>query len=254
VESRAGRPEAGRTCSAFIGLFAPRCHSGYDAIVLPTIRGNLVDQRKLDPVNEDDSIRYLSPSIRMQLIIPHSASSSKHLVTCRLQSRLWQHWGKNQTIRQMSYLPNGTRRHRYALWTGDGINHSIGLSVDSKFVAGDPDALTLLAIVSMLPAGTEQSHMRWWAPTLRNRARAITTLREAALIVDRVAPGSNVISVLPVIQSYMRQTDHIKSVRQDVQKACCRFIRDHKSEPNSSKFKADLSALRVKRQTCKLFF
>ena len=63
-----------------------------------------------------------------------------------------------------------------------------------------------LKFLSMLPAGANHPHLDWWAPTLKNRARAIATLSDAALIVDRDLGESRgtMISVIPVVQSYMQ--------------------------------------------------
>jgi hypothetical protein len=112
----------------------------------------------------------------------------------------------------------------------EGINHCISLSVNSKLVVDNPEALELLATLSMLPAGTDRRHLDWWAPTLKNRAGAIATLSDAALIVDRDLGESRgiMISVIPVVQSYMQRSDRVsKTVRKNVQEACFKFVLDH---------------------------
>ena len=127
----------------------------------------------------------------------------------------------------------------------EGMNHCISLSVDSDYVAGNEDALALLATLSMLPAGTDQRHFEWWAPSLKNRAKAVATLNEAALVMHRDdGEGSALISVLPVVQSYMHQGDRTSdAIRQNVQAACYQFVNKHKSSPGDPTFMDDLKAL-----------
>jgi tetratricopeptide (TPR) repeat protein len=126
----------------------------------------------------------------------------------------------------------------------EGMNHCISLSVDSKLVSDNPEALTLLATLSMLPAGTDHHYLDWWAPTLKNKAGAIATLSDAALIVDRELGECVMISVLPVVQSFMRQSDRIsETVRNHVQEACYKFACGHKSSPGEPTFKDDVVAL-----------
>ena len=127
-----------------------------------------------------------------------------------------------------------------------GMDHCIGLSVNSTLVTDNPEALILLATLSMLPAGTNHRHLNWWAPSLGNRARAIATLRDAALVVDRESgdPRSVVTSVLPVVQSYMQQSGRIsETVRHGVRAACYKYVCKHKSSPGDTTFTHDAAAL-----------
>jgi tetratricopeptide (TPR) repeat protein len=128
----------------------------------------------------------------------------------------------------------------------EGMNHCIGLSVDSKLVTDNPDALTLLAILSMLPAGTTHRHLDWWAQTLKKKAGAIATLSDAALVIDKDLGESRgvMISILPVVQSYMHQSNRISStVRKIVQEACFKFVRDHRSKADDPRYKNHSAAL-----------
>jgi tetratricopeptide (TPR) repeat protein len=128
----------------------------------------------------------------------------------------------------------------------EAMDHSIGLSVSSKLVADNPEALTLLATLSMLPAGTKYGHLKWWAHILKNRAGAIATLSDTALIVDRdLREGRGVlISVIPVVQSYMHQNNRIPAtVRKNTQAACYKFILDHDAPAGDPKFNDHFAAL-----------
>jgi tetratricopeptide (TPR) repeat protein len=99
----------------------------------------------------------------------------------------------------------------------------------------------------MLPAGTTHSHLDWWAPQLGNKkTAAISALSNVALIVDTELPADDsevLISVLPVVQSYMQRDRISPAVRDTVRDASYKFVLDHKSSPGDPSFKDDLSIL-----------
>ena len=65
------------------------------------------------------------------------------------------------------------------------MDQSIRLSVESDLVQRNPDAIILLAILSLLPAGTTNENLRWWAPEIKSMIpSAIATLLQAALLVE----------------------------------------------------------------------
>ncbi|KAK7035678.1 hypothetical protein R3P38DRAFT_603344 [Favolaschia claudopus] len=125
------------------------------------------------------------------------------------------------------------------------MDETIRLSMERGVVKSNPEALRLLAILSMLPAGTTGYNLRWWAPKLASPSAAVQTLRAAALIEQGDGPFSAArIFVRPTIQSYMSQQNRISAeVRGQVHEACYRFVLDHKSIPDDRKFKDDLTAL-----------
>jgi tetratricopeptide (TPR) repeat protein len=140
----------------------------------------------------------------------------------------------------------GTGMISHSEFREGSMDKSISLSVDSKLVTQNPDALTLLAVLSMLPAGTTNKNLDWWAPTLKSKLGALATLRKAALIID-LKPDpkeESVFFVLPVVQSYMK---HGKRISQDVQNtvrsACYKFIVEHNSIPGQASFHDDAAAL-----------
>ncbi|KAJ7801571.1 hypothetical protein B0H14DRAFT_3885024 [Mycena olivaceomarginata] len=112
-------------------------------------------------------------------------------------------------------------------------------------VKSNPQSLTLLAILSMLPAGTIGNHLHWWAPTLTSLPAAVETLRLAALIEKDDGPfATSRIFVRPTIQAYMAHQDRIPAkVRDQVHDACYKFVLDHKSISDDHKFKDDLTVL-----------
>ncbi|KAJ7255065.1 hypothetical protein B0H12DRAFT_1323261 [Mycena haematopus] len=126
------------------------------------------------------------------------------------------------------------------------MDDTIALSME-RGVSSDPNALRLLAVLSMLPAGTTGDNLlKWWAPTIRTSTHAaVKTLRTAALIEQNHGPFvTSRIFVRPTIQSYMSHQDRILvEVREQVHDACYDFVLRHKSIPDDHKFKADLEAL-----------
>ncbi|KAJ7801710.1 hypothetical protein B0H14DRAFT_1673971 [Mycena olivaceomarginata] len=125
------------------------------------------------------------------------------------------------------------------------MDKTIGLSMEREAVKSNPQALTLLAILAMLPAGTIGNHLDWWAPTLTSLPAAVETLRLAALIEKDDGPfATSRIFVRPTIQAYMAHQDRIPAkVREQVHDACYKFVLNHKSIPDDHKFKDDLTAL-----------
>ncbi|KAF7333661.1 hypothetical protein MSAN_02409200 [Mycena sanguinolenta] len=126
------------------------------------------------------------------------------------------------------------------------MDETIRLSMERSVVQSNPEAFTLLAILSMLPAGTTGQNLSWWAPTVTSLLAAVGTLRKAALIEfegDRHFETSRVF-VRPTIQSYMGHQDRISAeIRDQVHDACYNFVLRHKSIPDDHKFKADLEAI-----------
>ena len=93
------------------------------------------------------------------------------------------------------------------------MNRSIGLSVESDLVKRNPNAVLLLAILSLLPAGTTKENLHWSAPELKMSMilTAIATLSQAALTVENRRENSPtpVLFVIPVVQSFMQQQNRI---------------------------------------------
>ena len=131
----------------------------------------------------------------------------------------------------------------------NNMNRSISLSVDSHLVKDDPDAVHLLATLSLLPSGTTRDNLRYWAPNLGSTSRAIATLSRAALLqtsnhTQSSTSESQILFVLPVIQSYML---HQNRVHEDLQKhmrsACCEYVLRHTCRYWDPNFNAQSAAL-----------
>ena len=111
------------------------------------------------------------------------------------------------------------------------MDKSIRLSVESDLVKRNPHAVLLLAILSLLPAGTTKENLRWWAPEIESMIpSAIATLSQAALLVDnrQENSASPVLFVVPVVQSFMQQQNRItQEVRKHVHLLCCEYVLAH---------------------------
>jgi tetratricopeptide (TPR) repeat protein len=114
----------------------------------------------------------------------------------------------------------------------EDMNRSIGLSVNRNFVQQNPDALLLLQTLALLPVGTSMDNLRQWAPNIKSLSSAIRTLSSAALLLQSEGHMTpKILSILPVVQSFMHTTGQIpEEVRQNTQKACYRFIFNHISQ------------------------
>jgi len=128
-----------------------------------------------------------------------------------------------------------------------GMDHSIELSL--QFVADSPNAIMLLQVLSMLPAGLNHSHLDFWVPSWQ--PEAVDALRDAALVLVIEKETGSVqeyrLFVIPVVQSYMNQRNRIPDdIRQGVYATACRFLEYHKSPvkgPNDPEFKHDIAAI-----------
>jgi len=137
------------------------------------------------------------------------------------------------------------------MWSPDGslesgMNKSISLSVDSDFVKRDPDALYLLATLSMLPSGTTRMNLVYWAPKLKSMSGAITTLSRAALLqtASEDSHTSQTLFVLPVIRSFMLHCNRIpEHIQEVVRLAFCKYVLDHACRYCDPMFKANCEAL-----------
>jgi len=112
------------------------------------------------------------------------------------------------------------------------MNRSICLSVENDLVKRNPNAILLLAILSLLPAGTTKENLRWWAPALKASMipSAISTLSQAALLVEnkRENSASPVLFVVPVVQSFMQQQDRVtEEIRKQIHLSCCEYVLAH---------------------------
>ncbi len=141
----------------------------------------------------------------------------------------------------------GTEMLSHSSSPENNMNRSISLSVDRDFVQQNTDALLLLSTLCLLPAGTSRANLCWWAPGLKSVSSAIATLSDVALLLidnQGSAPESIILSVLPVVRSFMFATNRIPdSVRQQVKDACCQYVFAHGYRYYDPEFKKHSEAL-----------
>ncbi|KAJ7453662.1 hypothetical protein B0H11DRAFT_271666 [Mycena galericulata] len=124
------------------------------------------------------------------------------------------------------------------------MDRTISLSLHREVIASNSEALTLLAILSMLPAGITRNAIQLWAPALGSFDAAFNSLQTAALVGLDVNFGNFRLFVYPTIKSYMSRQNLISpQAREQVHDACYRFVLDHTSTPDDAKFKADMLSL-----------
>ena len=128
------------------------------------------------------------------------------------------------------------------------MNRSIRLSVESDLVKRNPNAVDLLAILSLLPAGTTKENLQWWAPAFKTSMvpSAIATLSQAALLVEnkRENSASPVLFVVPVVQSFMQQQGRIaEEIRKQIRSSCCEFVLAHACHIDDLTFPKNSKAL-----------
>jgi len=187
----------------------------------------------LDSANDPDVARLLTALGRMPFAVTlmaklgvESQSSAKDLLDA---------WSESGT----DILSNNPE---------ESMNRSICLSVESDLVKQNPNALLLLAILSLLPAGTTKENLRWWAPGLKPSMipSAIATLSQAALVVENKRENSTspVLFVVSVVQSFMKQHDRIaEDTRKRVHSSCCEYVLAHACRFDDPTFPTNSKAL-----------
>ncbi|PPQ68908.1 hypothetical protein CVT26_001845 [Gymnopilus dilepis] len=130
------------------------------------------------------------------------------------------------------------------------MSRSIGLSVDSELVKQNPNAVLLLSILSLLPAGTTVENLRWWAPGLKKAAiaSAISTLSKVALLIqfERQESGPPTIFVIPVVQSFMQHQNRVSDVlRGQIHSSCCDYVLEHACRLDDPAFRTKSKAIAV---------
>ncbi|KAG8933321.1 hypothetical protein FRC03_011887 [Tulasnella sp. 419] len=89
-------------------------------------------------------------------------------------SELLEQWKSERT--KLVNQPGGDRRN--------SIEVSIKLSLESRSVKGSPDAIRLLSVLAMLPAGAATSRLPDMCPSISGWKAALRVLRGAALVYD----------------------------------------------------------------------
>ncbi|KAG8874716.1 hypothetical protein FRB97_005690 [Tulasnella sp. 331] len=122
------------------------------------------------------------------------------------------------------------------------VNVSIQLSIESNLMKNVPDALTLLSVIAMLPAGIDMLLLPALVPSIPNRILAKTTLIEATLAQD--VNDTHILQILSPIRLYVSRhhppPDHI---RRTVYNAYTQFVLQHNSRLGDPDYHNDTRAL-----------
>ena len=206
--------------------------------------------RQLRPVDRDASLRIFHdwyPTLKNDPDVEKLIDAMGHMpFAVTLMSKLGKKSSSTAEDLLKEWAKAGTKMLSPSNSAEDNLDRSIILSLDRDFVRQDPDSLELLAILSLLPAGTSRTNLRWLAPHVRSISNAISTLLDAALLLDDRGESieSTRLFVLPVIQSFMSSTGRISDrVLQQVKQAYHRYILDHAYRYYDPAFKTHKGAL-----------
>ncbi|CAA7262607.1 unnamed protein product [Cyclocybe aegerita] len=171
-------------------------------------------KQMLEPINEA-SCRQLYHGVcpSTPLDDPHLAELLKALGYMPFAVKLMARLGKETESTVHQLLEDWEKLGTEMLSSDEeSMDRTIDLSVDSQLMKNDPNALTLLAVLSMLPAGSTREHLEWCVPG-GCTTTAIATLARAALAFrrqDNSSPNTPLyLFVPPVVQSYMRSKKRI---------------------------------------------
>ncbi|KAG8940505.1 hypothetical protein FRC03_005424 [Tulasnella sp. 419] len=138
---------------------------------------------------------------------------------------LLEQWESERT--RLLDQPGGDRRN--------SIEVSIKLSLDSRAVRGNPDAIRLLSVVAMLPAGAALAQLPDMCPSIPGWKAALRVLRGAALVND--CADNSRIRMLSPVRSYILLhhplgPESLKELRASFYK----LVPEGKTEPEHSEF------------------
>ncbi|KAG8980233.1 hypothetical protein FRB93_009321 [Tulasnella sp. JGI-2019a] len=122
------------------------------------------------------------------------------------------------------------------------VNISIRLSIESNPTRSVPEALTLLSVIAMLPAGASVKLLPKLVPSIQNLILAKGTLRSATLINPEA--GSPTLQVLSPIRAYILKHHPLSAdLKEALYDAYMRFIAEHASDASDMDFVNDAKAL-----------
>jgi tetratricopeptide (TPR) repeat protein len=117
----------------------------------------------------------------------------------------------------------------------DIADSAIDLSIKSNRMGANPDARTLLAILSCVPGGVQRDMVDRLAPSISNKSEALATLARLALAEHRSCTRSY--HVQPVIRSYMLRNYPLNpALRGHVCNAFYHFVLERRSDPGHKNF------------------
>ncbi|KAG8993563.1 hypothetical protein FRB93_001942 [Tulasnella sp. JGI-2019a] len=122
------------------------------------------------------------------------------------------------------------------------VNISIRLSIESNLMRSVPEALILLSVIAMLPAGANVALLPNLLPSIQNLILAKGALRRAALTNPEA--GSQTLQVLSPIRAYVLKYHPLSTdLREALHDAYIAFIAEHASDIGHENFVNDAKAL-----------
>ncbi|KAG8957077.1 hypothetical protein FRC03_010569 [Tulasnella sp. 419] len=147
---------------------------------------------------------------------------------------LLEQWKSERT--RLLDQPGGDRRN--------SIEVSIKLSLESRSVKGSPDALRLLSVLAMLPAGTALARLPDMCPSISGWRAALRVLRGAALVYD--SADKSRIQMLSPIQSYILLHHPLgQEPLRELRASYYKLAPERKTEPRHPEFKNVVEELAI---------
>ncbi|KAG8921473.1 hypothetical protein FRC02_000220 [Tulasnella sp. 418] len=139
---------------------------------------------------------------------------------------LLEQWKSERT--RLLDQPGGDRRN--------SIEVSIKLSLESCSVKGNPDALRLLSVLAMLPAGAALSRLPDMCPSIPGWKATLRVLRDAALVYE--SGDKSRIQMLSPIQSYILLHHALgQEPVNELRASYYKLVPEGKTEPKHPEFK-----------------
>ncbi|KAG8918315.1 hypothetical protein FRC02_002461, partial [Tulasnella sp. 418] len=133
----------------------------------------------------------------------------------------------------------------------NSIEVSIKLSLESRSVKANPDAINLLSVLAALPAGMSLSRIEDICPSIPDWRAALRILRAAALIYD--SPDKTTIQLLSPIRSYILLHHPLQSATLScLRSAYFKLAKKGDSDPGDAEFiknSKELEGERVNMET-----
>lgn len=131
---------------------------------------------------------------------------------------------------------------RFVTFATYSVNISIQLSIESNLMKSDPDALTLLSIIALFPAGGNVSLLPKLAPSISNLVRAKKALLAATL--THFVDNQRTLQLLSPVRSYvLKNIPPTDDIRHTVHEAYIQFFRQHDLNVNNPNYRTTIETL-----------
>ncbi|KAF8065267.1 hypothetical protein FPV67DRAFT_176579 [Lyophyllum atratum] len=123
----------------------------------------------------------------------------------------------------------------------ESLSSRVALSIHSPIMKEHPEALELLATLSMLPAGTNYDMlMRWWAPNLPSLKKSVGVLQEMFLVEQQDSNFFIPRPTLSVLRSFFLDPSlSPKNLHTFLVESACNFLAEYSSPPDQASYNFD---------------